>query len=198
MPKRTTGITSTSLSNFVVDAGAVYVNYGEADERLLGATRGGNTFTIEVEQREMEIDGVRQAVRGTKRIISVVATMTVNLLELTAENLALALTGSEITTFTQEPAVTPTHDVIRRVREIGSMDYLTNIAIVGKVNNATENFVGILYNALASGGLELAMEDESEASIELTFTAHIDADSIADDGTYPEAWEIRMPITPAT
>jgi hypothetical protein len=198
MPKRTTGITSTSLSNFVVDAGAVYVNYGEADERLLGATRGGNTFTIEVEQREMEIDGVRQAVRGTKRIISVVATMTVNLLELTAENLALALTGSEITTFTQEPAITPTHDVIRRVREIGSMDYLTNIAIVGKVNNATENFVGILYNALASGGLELAMEDESEASIELTFTAHIDADSIADDGTYPEAWEIRMPITPAT
>lgn len=197
MPKRTTGITSTSLSNFVIDAGAVYVNYGEVNERLLGATRGGNTFTVEAEMREMEIDGVRQAVKGTKRIISVVASITVNLLELTAENLALSLTGSELGSYTQEPAVTPTHDTIRRIREIGNMDYITNIAVVGKVNNATENFIGIIYNALSSGGLEIAMEDESEASIELTFTAHIDADDIADDGSYPEAWEIRMPKTPA-
>jgi GH25 family lysozyme M1 (1,4-beta-N-acetylmuramidase) len=195
MPKRTTGITATSLSNFVIDAGAVYINYGEVNERLLGATRGGNTFTIEVEMREMEIDGVRQAVKGTKRIISVVASMTVNLLELTAENLALALTGSQLTTFTQAPSPTPTHDVIKRIREIGTMDYVENIAVVGKVNNSAENFVGILYNALSSGGLELAMEDESEAAIELTFTAHIDPADIADDGSYPEAWEIRMPIS---
>ena len=193
MPKRTTGITSSSLSNFVIDAGAVYINYGEVDERLLGATRGGNTFTIEVEMREMEIDGVRQAIKGTKRIINVVASLTVNLIELTAENLALALTGSTLGEYTQEPAVTPTHDTITRIREIGSMDYVKNVAVVGKVNNATENFIGILNNALSNGGLEIAMEDENEAAIELTFTAHINPDDIADDGSYPEAWEIRMP-----
>lgn len=196
MPKRTTGITGKSLSSFVVDAGAVYVNYGETDERLLGATRGGNTFTIEVEMREMEIDGIRQAVKGTKRVISVVASLTCNLLELTAENLALSLTGSSLTTFTAEGATAPTHDVIRRTREIGTMDYIKNVAIVGKVNNTNENFIGILYNALSSGGLEIAMEDENEAAIELTFTAHIDADSINDDGSYTEAWEIRKPIVP--
>ena len=71
MPKRTTGITATSLNNFIIDAGAVYVNYGEVDERLLGATRGGNSFKVEVEMREMEIDGVRQAIKGSKRITNV-------------------------------------------------------------------------------------------------------------------------------
>ena len=193
MPKRTTGITTQSLSNFVIDAGAVYINYGLTGERLLGATRGGNTFTIEVEMREMEIDGLRHAVKGTKRVISVAATITCNLLELTAANLAVALTGSDLSTFTPTGGTVATHDVIRRAREVGTMDYIENVAIVGKVNNATENFVGIIYNALSSGGLELGMEDESESAIELTFTAHIDADDIADDGTYEEAWEIRMP-----
>lgn len=196
MPKRTTGITSQSLNSFVIDAGAVYVNLGETDERLLGATKEGSTFTIEAEMREMEIDGVRQAIKGTKRIINVLATLTVNLLELSAENLSLALVGSELTEFTDENATDPTHDVIRRAREIGTMDYIKNIAIVGKVNNTGDNFVGLLYNALSSGGLEMALEDENEAAIELTFTAHIDADDIADDGTYTEAWEIRMPKPP--
>ena len=82
MPKRTSGITATSLNNFIIDAGAVYVNYGEVDERLLGATRGGNSFKVEVEMREMEIDGVRQAIMGSKRITNVAATITCNLIEL--------------------------------------------------------------------------------------------------------------------
>jgi hypothetical protein len=198
MPKRTTGITSKSLNSFIIDAGAVYVNFGETDERLLGATREGNSFTVEAEMREMEIDGVRQAIKGTKRIIGVVASVTCNLLELTAENLSLALTGADLGEWAaDEVAGTPTHDTIRRTREIGNMDYVKNIAIVGKVNNTGENFIGIIYNALASGGLELALEDENEAAIEVVFTAHIDADDIADDGTYAEAWEIRMPKPPA-
>lgn len=193
MPKRTTGITTASLNRFVIDAGAVYVNFGEVDERLLGATRDGNTFAIEVEMREMDIDGVRQAVKGTKRVTSVAASVTCNLLELSAENLALSLTGSTLGEWkeTGDPAFT--HDTIRRSREIGSMDYVKNIAIVGKVNNTGENFIGIIYNALASGGLELSLEDENEAAVELTFTAHIDPDDIEDNGTYLEAWEIRMP-----
>jgi hypothetical protein len=197
MPKRTTGITAGSLNNFVIDAGAVYVNFGETDERLLGATRGGNTFTIDVEMREMEIDGIRMSAKGTKRVTKVEATIKTNLLEMSAANLALALTGSTIGTWTAEGATAATHDTIRRTREIGTMDYIKNIAIVGKVNNTGENFIGIIYNALATGGLEAAMEDENEVALEVTFTAHIDPADIADDGSYTEAWEIRMPRTPA-
>jgi hypothetical protein len=197
MPKRTTGITGSSLNSFVVDAGAVYINFGETDERLLGATREGNSFVVEVETRDMEIDGVRQAVKGTKRVISVTATITCNLLELTADNLAIALTGSDMGEWAADTAATTmTHDTITRSREIGTMDYITNIAIVGKVNNTGENFIGLIYNALATGGLEVAMEDENEAAIELTFTGHIDPDDIADDGSFTEAWEIRMPKPP--
>ncbi|GAH66384.1 unnamed protein product, partial [marine sediment metagenome] len=38
------GITGSTPENIFIDAGAVYFNYGLSDERLLGATRGGNEF----------------------------------------------------------------------------------------------------------------------------------------------------------
>jgi hypothetical protein len=147
--------------------------------------------------RDMEIDGLKMAAKGTKRVTKVEATIKTNLLELSAENLALTLTGSTIGTWTAEGAQAPTHDTIRRSREIGTMDYIKNIAIVGKVNNTGENFIGIIYNALATGGLEAALEDENEVALEVTFTAHIDPADIADDGSFMEAWEIRMPTAPA-
>jgi len=42
-----TGVTTNTVKRFFVDAGAVYLNYGvEGEEKLLGATKGGNVFTI--------------------------------------------------------------------------------------------------------------------------------------------------------
>ena len=53
------GVTKETVKNLFVDAGAIYINFGENDERLLGATREGNNFKIEQEVREMEFDGQR-------------------------------------------------------------------------------------------------------------------------------------------
>ena len=49
------GVTTETVKRLFVDAGAVYVNYDEPDERLLGATRGGNTFTIEQESGKSKL-----------------------------------------------------------------------------------------------------------------------------------------------
>lgn len=193
MPKKTTGVTSTSFDNFLIDAGAVYINYDLADERILGATNGGNSFQIETEIRSMEVDGLRQDAIGQKRIINVSARITVNLIELTAENVSLALAGSTIADYTPAGGTAATHDSITRSRNLATFDYIQNIALVGKMQGKTDNFVGILYNALSDGGIELGMEDEGEASIELAFTAHVDPDTILDDGTFTEAWDIRLP-----
>ena len=65
------GVTTNTYKKLVIDSGAVYKNYGESGEALLGATRGGNTFTIEQEIRNMEVDGAKGSVKGFRRITAV-------------------------------------------------------------------------------------------------------------------------------
>src|SRR5690554_6860688 len=96
------GITTETVKRLFLDAGAVYLNYGETEERLLGATNDGNTFTIEQDVREIEVDGARGPVKGLRRIVEVRAQIVANLLELTAENLKTALAGSRSEEHTSE------------------------------------------------------------------------------------------------
>src|SRR4051812_949935 len=95
MARKATGITTKSPQRFVVDAGAVYINYGvTATERLLGATQGGNVFTIDQEIKEIEIDGTKGPVKGARRVTASTAKIKANVLELTTANLMLAIAGS--------------------------------------------------------------------------------------------------------
>ena len=192
MARNTNGLTTETVERFVIDAGAVFINLGEVSERLLGATRGGNSFVIEQDIKLIEIDGVRGPTKGARRIVESTAKITANLLELTSANIMLSIAGSDATTFT-DPTSTPatnTHDEIRRTRNISNLDFIENVAIVGKVSGSEENIICIVYNALADEGFELSFEDREEGSLEITFTAHYDP---ADVNTEP--WSIRFPKT---
>lgn len=186
----TTGITPTSVSKFVVDAGAVYLNYGETDERLLGATRGGATFEIEQEIRTIEIDGSKGATMGARRVTGINAKITANLMELSTENLMVALAGSTSTLTDDTGAVGTTHNNITRAAEITDASFVTNIALVGKVMGKTENFVGIIFNALSDGGFSMETSDKDEVVLEVQFTAHYDPANMA-----LEPWAIRNPVS---
>lgn len=191
MVKKTHGITKDTVKRFVVDAGAVYLNYGEATtERLLGATSGGNSFTIEQEIKVIEIDGANGPIRGARRVTESIAKITANILELTTENIMLAIAGSTSTTWT-DPTSTPatdTHDEIRRSTTISDATFVQNIAIVGKVSGTAENIICIIYNALADEGFELSFAHKEEGILETTFTAHYDPDDVD-----TEPWAIRYP-----
>lgn len=193
MPKKTSGLTTESVERFVIDAGAVYVNLFEPEERLLGATRGGSTFAIEQEIKLVEIDSVRGATKGARRVVESNARLTTNLLELSTQNLLLAIAGSTATSYTdttETPAPTaPTHDEIRRVRNITDIDYVKNIAIVGKIQGTTRNIICMIYNALSDEGFEMAFEDREEAVLEVTFTAHYDPANVDE-----EPYSIFMPV----
>ena len=89
-----TGISSNTPDRIIIDAGAVYLNYGLGSERLLGATRGGNEFNLNRTSRNIEIDGLKGAVKGLKRIVEVNPQITANLLELSVENLIAAIGGA--------------------------------------------------------------------------------------------------------
>lgn len=88
------GITSKTPENVFIDAGAVYFDYGLATQRLLGATRGGNEFNTNRVSKNMEVDGAKGKVKGLERITEVNPQITVNMLELSIDNLVKAIAGA--------------------------------------------------------------------------------------------------------
>lgn len=186
--RKTNALTKETVERFVIDAGAIYLNLGEVDERLLGATRGGNTFSIEQDIKLIEIDGVRGATKGARRVIESNARIVANLLELTSENIMLAIAGADATDYIDGEGVEPTHDRIQRTRNISDLDFIKSVSIVGKVSGSNENVICTVYNALADGGVEFAFEDREEGALEITFTAHYDPDNVDN-----EPWAIDFP-----
>jgi hypothetical protein len=178
------GIVSDTYDRIVVDSGAVYKNYDETGEMLLGATRGGNTFTIETEYKVMEVDGARGPVKGGRRITNVTARIVANIVELSEDIFRLALPGSSAAATTPAPG----QDGITRSLQISASDYCTNIAIVGDVSGSDEPIICIIKNGLGDGNLEVSFVDKDESVVAVTFTGHFTPDDLD-----TEPWEIRYP-----
>jgi len=177
-------VSTETVKRMIIDAGAVFADYGEPEERVLGATREGASFIIEQDIRVIPIDGLRGPMKGARRIIDETARITANLLEMTAENFSLALLGSTITT-----EADPAQKVITRGTAFPDESaYLTNIALVGRRRDTGQDVIFIIRNALSEGNFEIETTDDDEASLEVTFAAHFDP---ADVETSP--WEIRIP-----
>ena len=179
------GITANTYKKFIVDSGAVYLNYGESDESLLGATRGGSSFVIETEYRDMPADGAKGPTKGGRRIVSVNASLTANFLEMSATLMSRVLPGSSVADYGSPK----THDEITRALQIALTDYATNVALVGEVTgNSTYPAEFILDNALVDGNFELALSDGEEPVLAATFKAHFDPASMD-----AEPWTVRFP-----
>lgn len=80
--------------DLILDAGAVYVNYGLPNQMLMGASLGGNVFTVDTEYDDELIDGAKGEVIGGRRILEVRASLVVNLIDVSSEFLSLATPGS--------------------------------------------------------------------------------------------------------
>ena len=185
-PYKRHGIRKETVDYFLVDAGAVYVNLGLENERLLGATRGGNSFAIEQEIYEPEIDGSPGPLKGTRRIIEVRPRLTANLIEVTRENILLALAGADSTPTPDTTAAT--HDSITRTRNIIGADYIKNIALVGTISGSDEPAIFMVKDGLQDENFELGSENRGEGVLTITFTGHFDPDNMG-----VEPWEIRYP-----
>ena len=179
---RNLGVTTETSKRMVLDAGVVYINYGETDERILGATRAGSEFTVEQDIREIEVDGNRGPTKGFRRVVEEHVRLNVNLLEMTAENIEIALAGSSVTSGTE--------DVITRNLDISAITYLTNVALVADYSgDSGEPVVIVLKNAMADGDFSLSAEDRDESTVSLQFTGHFDPAGDLDESPF----EIRFP-----
>jgi len=182
------GVSADSQDRIIIDAGAVYFTAGAATAgapagpgTLLGATRGGNVFEINRTIRDIRPDGSKGPVKGFRRVEEVVATLTVNLIEITEANLLQALAGSEASV----------HVITGNA--ILDADYIGSVAIVGTMTDpdfpgTTKPIICRLLNCLVTGPFSLSMSPKDEAVLTVVFTAHY-----APTDLDAEPWNITHP-----
>lgn len=172
------GYTEKTAENLLLDAGAFFIDYdieedtfdsAVEDGKLLGATRGGGSFEAVPEIRAIEVDGVHGKAKGLQVIDEWEIKMTANVLEVTLDGLASALTSSEIDTSTND-----VYDILSAKNYIDLDDYYDNITYVGKISGADDPLIIQIYNAINTTGLTIEPEDKSEAVTELEFEGHYD------------------------
>lgn len=145
------------VEKIMLDTGAVFVNGS-----LIAPCEGDNTFVVEREYRDIPYNGAPGKTKGLKRIIRENATLTVHPKGLTQAMLKMAL-----------PAVTENGTALegggRRLIEDAS--YINSVVLVGNMKDGTTKVITI-YNALVDNGLSITASEDSEAILELAFSAH--------------------------
>lgn len=180
-PGLTTPLRSETFDNLQLNAGIFIKNldYSSTDAtalktaiasaitagtNILGATRGGGTFVVTREVREPEADGKRYSYKGGKFVDSADAKLTTTLIEITANNLVLALGGATATTSGKKTT-------IKMHTAIQSADYISKLTWFGDL--ADGRMVAItLNNALQTADLTLTFTDKGEGTLPIELHAH--------------------------
>ena len=176
--KTYSGYTAETSKNLLLDAGAFFVNFDiDVDSfdtavtagKLLGATRGGGSFSAVPEFRSIEVDGVKGKAKGLQVIDSWEVKMSSNVLEITRESLANALASSELDTDTNLE-----YDIINAKNRVELTDYIDNITYVGTRSGSADPVIIQIYNVLNKIGLTLETADKGESVVAMEFEGHYD------------------------
>ena len=180
----TTNIGAATYGKFILDSGAVYMNFQSIDNPgiCLGSTREGNIFTIEQELRDVPVDGAKGFVKAGRRYIRSNIKLTCHFIEHSLQLWQLAVTGSETT-------VLPDHIKLYRNLSITDEDYIDNIVIIAQMSGTNQSVICGVKNALADSNIEMGSEEGNERGLEITFTAHYDSRNLNEEPfilMYPE------------
>ena len=129
---------------------------------ILGATRGGGTFTVTREQRDPEVDGMRYKFKMGTFIDSVDAYLSTTVVEVTPENFA-ALLGGDATTTGNKTTIT-------METALGEEDYLDNVCWIGDLSDGRLVLI-CLKNAINTADFTLTFSDKSEGTLAVEFHA---------------------------
>ena len=186
MALQTTGYTESTPQHYWVDAGAVYKNLKYNKEKKewegekIGATADGNKVTLEQEYRKIEVDGVFVDAVGQKVLKASKASMEINVKEITAENIRLAINGSVRKLDAESTEGPEGYTVVEGKGKLEDSDYLKNLALVGTVSGSDKRIIVVLDNALCTSGLDTETKDDDEAVLKMKFEAHASAEQVAD------------------
>lgn len=176
------GITQNTYERFLIDSGEVRMGFVSPENpgTLLGATRGGATFNITTEYKDMAVDGAKGPVQGGRRITKVEVKLAATFVEWSTDLIKLTLPGSTET-------LSDDHDVISRSLQLTDANYLSNVAIIGQISGSTATGPGILIarRVICTAPFDTATTDNEEAVLKVEFTGHF---SPTDLDTEP--WQI--------
>lgn len=170
-------ISSDSPDRLMVDAGTLTV--GGTD---IGATLGGATFVVEMEQYAPKLDGVRGPAKGVRWITQEIPKLTCRLTEVQMAKVQWALPGSSLASDASSELLSDT-----TVGYIATGDY-NDVIFTGTKPDG--NTVIITVNdATATSNLTMSFTDEGLTVYEVEFTGHYDP-SDPDDAP----WDIKNNI----
>jgi hypothetical protein len=165
-----TGVTSVTKENLQLGAGVLTTSYTAggtiSPTDIIGATRGGGSFTAVPTERAIDADGLPGNVKGFKVIDEWVATLNTTLIEFKKDTLLLALgggaqavTSGEVTTITASSKILDT-------------DY-KDIYWIGDTSDGKQIVIK-LKNALNSGGLNFTITNKGEGTFAVALVGHYD------------------------
>lgn len=183
MAKRYSGYTEETMEHRATGAGAYFKNYDPKTDtvtkateakKLLGATKGGGDVNIKAILRNIEIDGVPGDVKGMVEVDSWEVSMNANLIEVTPDNIKLALGVAKM-----EDSTTPAnYKKITGKNVVAVEDYQDNITFIGTVSGFDEPVIIQIFNVLSTEGLKYGSKDKDDTVIPVSFKGHYAANKL--------------------
>lgn len=168
-----TGLTSRTIESLQLNAGVLLTTYAKgediAEEDILGATRGGGSFTAVPTMHQAAVDGAPTYVVGLERCDDWVVTLNATMVELNDEAITRAL-GVGV-------SKTGTTDKVFTVKNTVNSTDFKDLYWVGDLSNG-QNVVIKIKNALNTGGLNLTFSDRGEGTYALALIGHYSIDDL--------------------
>lgn len=168
MPLKT-GLTDRTIVNLQLNAGVLLTKYTKGtdieEDDIIGATRGGGSFTAVPTVHQAAIDGAPTYTKGLERVDDWVITLNATMVELNDDAVSRALGVGVVKTGGD------TADTVFTVkRTVNDADY-KDLYWVGDLSNG-QNVVIKIKNALNTSGLNLTFSDRGEGTYALALIGH--------------------------
>lgn len=186
------GLTAMTPQNLILDAGMFWVGINETALRAtgladalttvwsynngastvsvtpskLGATRGGATFDIQKEERQIEVNGARLPLMGMDRVDSMMPMLSVTLLEMANVETMVRTIGQA----TLVDSASEYTEIIPKI-DVDLTDYLPNVALITRTSRTGDDrpVIIVIRNAKIVENAPYSFEDPGEVATEVSF-----------------------------
>ena len=177
MPLKT-GLTDRTIVNLQLNAGVLLTKYTKGtdieEDDIIGATRGGGSFTAVPTIHQAAVDGAPTYTKGLERVDDWVITLNATMVEVSDEAISRALGVGVTKTETGTGTTKDTTFTVKRT--VNDADY-KDLYWVGDLSNG-QNVVIKIKNALNTSGLSLTFSDRGEGTYALALIGHFTVDDL--------------------
>ena len=173
-----TGLTDRTIVNLQLNAGVLLTTYTKGtdinEDDIIGATRGGGSFTAVPTVHQAAVDGAPTYTKGLERVDDWVITLNATMVEVSDEAISRALGVGVTKTETGTGTTKDTTFMVKRT--VNDADY-KDLYWVGDLSNG-QNVVIKIKNALNTSGLNLTFSDRGEGTYALALIGHFTTDDL--------------------